>query len=118
MLLSAVKRKSWQGCAQVESVHDGDTFTVFVDLGFGIFLRTKVRVQGVNSPETDTAAGRLAAAFLAELLPINSVVSLDSRRLDLHGRAEAVVALPDGRDLASVLLAAGQAQPANDRGNL
>ncbi len=118
MLLSAVKRKSWQGCAQVESVHDADTFTVHVDLGFGIFLRTKVRVKGINSPEMDTPQGRLAAAFLAELLPINSIVSLDSRRLDLHGRAEAVVALPDGRDLASVLLAAGQAQPANDRGNL
>ena len=32
-------------------VYDGDTITVSLDLGFGISMRTKVRLAGINAPE-------------------------------------------------------------------
>lgn len=38
--------------AVVDSVYDGDTVTVDVDLGFGIWLRgQKIRLFGVDAPE-------------------------------------------------------------------
>jgi endonuclease YncB( thermonuclease family) len=117
-MLKQARIKSWQGKAVVEEVHDGDTFKVWVDLGFAVYLRTNIRVQGVNAPELPTAEGCAAAAFLVTLLPINTVLTIQSRRIDLHGRAEAIVTLDDGRDLAQILLDAKMAQPANDRGNL
>jgi endonuclease YncB( thermonuclease family) len=110
--------KTWQGKAEVLEVHDGDTFKVFVDLGFNTYLRANVRIADINAPELPTAPGFAAAAFLKTLLPAGSIVTLDSKRLDLHGRAEAVVTLADGRDLARLLLDAHQAVPADDRGNL
>jgi endonuclease YncB( thermonuclease family) len=112
------KKKSWQGKAEVLMVIDGDTFKVFVDLGFQIFTRLNVRVHGINCPELSEKWGISARDFTAMLLKPGEIVTLDSKRLDLHGRAEAIVTLPDGRDLSKVLLEAGHAVPANDRGNL
>jgi endonuclease YncB( thermonuclease family) len=115
--MNAPKRKSWQGAAVVQEIHDGDTFRAQIDLGFRISFHAPVRIFGINAPEMNTAQGIQARTFLLTQLQPGDVVTLDSKRLDLHGRAEAVVTLPDGRDLATVMLNAGQAQPANDRGN-
>jgi endonuclease YncB( thermonuclease family) len=115
---ATAKRKTWQGRAEILEVHDGDTFRVFVDLGFQIYARLSVRVQGVNCPELPTPAGFAAKNFTTQLLPPGAVVTLDSKRLDLHGRAEAVVYLDDGRDVRTELIRTGHAQPATDRGNI
>lgn len=41
--------------AVVLDVYDGDTFTVDIDLGFGVWLRNqKIRLYGVNTPEIRT----------------------------------------------------------------
>ena len=38
--------------ALVKSVYDGDTITVDIDLGFGVFLRDqKIRLLGIDTPE-------------------------------------------------------------------
>lgn len=38
--------------AHVVKVYDGDTVTVDIDLGFGIFLhKQKIRLEGLNTPE-------------------------------------------------------------------
>jgi endonuclease YncB( thermonuclease family) len=110
------KLKSWQGRAEVTSIHDGDTFNVMVDLGFGVLKRCPVRVEGINAPELPSAAGLNATAYLQTLIRPGDVVTLDSRRLDLHGRAQAVVLLADGRDIATEMIAAGHAQPADKAG--
>lgn len=47
---------------------DGDTFLATVDLGFGASIEIKVRIHGVNAPEKNTPEGKLASAYLAELL--------------------------------------------------
>jgi endonuclease YncB( thermonuclease family) len=38
-------------------VHDGDTFTADVDLGFGAHIWIKVRLHGVNTPELSKPDG-------------------------------------------------------------
>ncbi len=112
------KKRSWQGAAVVVEVIDGDTIKCQVDLGFKISLLTNVRIHGCNSPELPTPLGVLALNFTRSIVKINDVITLDSKRLDLHGRAEAVVTLSDGSDLATRLIGSGHAAPADDRGNL
>ena len=41
----------YQYTAQVLRTVDGDTYEVFVDMGMGIFYKTKVRLAGVDTPE-------------------------------------------------------------------
>jgi endonuclease YncB( thermonuclease family) len=112
------KKKSWQGHALVVEVLDGDTIKCQIDLGFKISLLTNVRVHGCNSPELPTPLGVLALNFTRGLITPGDILTLDSKRLDLYGRAEAVVTLPDGSDLGTRLLGSGHAVPADDRGNL
>jgi endonuclease YncB( thermonuclease family) len=112
------KKRSWQGAAVVVEIIDGDTIKCDIDLGFKVSMRANVRVLGCNSEELPTPAGVLALNFTRSLVQVGDVLTLDSKRLDLYGRAEAVVTLTDGSDLATRLMAAGHAQPANDRGNI
>ena len=37
---------------EVNRVIDGDTIDVTIDLGFDIFHQTRVRLYGINTPET------------------------------------------------------------------
>ena len=39
---------------EVDRVVDGDTIDVTVDLGFDILYKTRVRLYGINTPETRT----------------------------------------------------------------
>ena len=42
----------YEYAARVVSVYDGDTVTVDVDLGFGVWLqKQKIRLFGINAPE-------------------------------------------------------------------
>lgn len=98
---------TWTVPATVNTVHDGDTFTAQCDLGWHIYLTTPVRVAGVDAPELPTPAGNAARDFVTQLLPPGANVLLMSRSLDKYGRALATVTLPDGRDLTTVIIAAG-----------
>ena len=45
--------------AKITKVHDGDTLTVDIDLGFGVMLTSQqVRLKGINAPELVTPAGK------------------------------------------------------------
>ena len=46
--------KPYYYIAEVISVYDGDTCTCVVDLGFKTFLRVKVRLLGIDTPEIRT----------------------------------------------------------------
>lgn len=132
MIKGKAKKRSFQGRAQVLSVHDGDTFTAYIDLGLNIYTRCNVRVRGVNTPELPSMAGNLATDFLKKILVEGTVVYLVIHRLDLHGRAESDVYLSNqtqtddqneriedfDRILADEIIAAGQGVPADARGNL
>lgn len=39
---------------EIRKVVDGDTADVVIDLGFGIYVAHRVRLKGVNAPETRT----------------------------------------------------------------
>ena len=59
---------------ELDRVVDGDTIDATIDLGFGVHIKRRVRLSGINAPETRTrdpeekAAGLKAKDRLIELL--------------------------------------------------
>lgn len=101
----------WEVPALVVSVHDGDTFTASLDLGWRVAFLSVVRIRGINAPELPTRAGKKAAAALSELLPVGTQIKIACKRLDLHGRSEAgVLRLADQLDIGAEMLRLGQAE--------
>lgn len=49
------KLNPWIYNAEVKKVVDGDTFDIVIDLGFDILKRGRVRLYGVNTPESRTS---------------------------------------------------------------
>ncbi len=105
--------------ATLVTVHDGDTITVNVDLGFRIWRHTvHARIAGISALELSMPGGHEAAAHLADLLPAGSPVVVRSIKVG-HDPADVMsfdryvlaVILPDGRDLAGLLVADGWAAP-------
>tara|TARA_A100000172_G_scaffold47064_3_gene29240 strand:- start:29 stop:469 length:441 start_codon:yes stop_codon:yes gene_type:complete len=65
---------------EVLRVVDGDTVDILIDLGFGLTKKERVRVAGIDTPESRTRnlyekyLGKEAAAFLEEELLFESIV--------------------------------------------
>lgn len=94
----------------VDRVLDGDTVYCKLDLGFDLTVYARCRVFGINAPELRTAEGNAARDFATSLLPVGTNVGVLSHGWDKYGgRIDATVTLPDGRDLATIMLEAGQA---------
>lgn len=64
--------------AQVRSVYDGDTCTVDIDLGLGVWLRgEKLRLYGINAPELigeERPQGIKARDFLRSLIDDREII--------------------------------------------
>jgi len=107
--------------ARVVSIHDGDTITFDIDLGFGLILngqgfngepRVSCRVYGINAPELSTQAGKASLSFAETLLKPGEVCQVTSHGWDKYGgRFDGTITLPDGRDYATVMLSGGFAVP-------
>src|SRR3954469_15181989 len=92
----------------VVNVHDADTLTVDIDMGQGIWsLGKAVRLLGCAARELRDPGGPEAAAYVAELCPVGSLLRVDSHQWDKFGRLLGVVYLVDGRVLQSHLIAEG-----------
>lgn len=106
----------------VKSVHDGDTFTMeYLDLGWGVRIypidegepgHCSIRITlpdggWYDAPETkDKARSKLATSYLKAIIPQGTIVSLVSYGFTM-GRTLASVTLPDGQDIATLMIQAG-----------
>ena len=95
--------------ATVEDVYDADTVRLNVDLGFDhTQRRVSLRLHGCNARELSEPGGMEARNFLRNLLPAGTAVLIRSVKDDKYGgRYNALLSLPDGRDVVSLLLKAG-----------
>jgi len=79
------------GCT-VTRVVDGDTVDVILDLGFSIFHKCRVRLYGIDTPESRTrdkdekARGKLAAKYLGDAIHNGTKVVLRSKLKDSKGK--------------------------------
>ena len=98
--------------AIVTNVHDGDTMTLAIDLGFGIITRANCRIFGINAPELSTPEGKQARDYALTLVKPDDQVVVVSKGWDKYGgRFDGVVTLLDGRDFAKLMLDSGHAVP-------
>jgi micrococcal nuclease len=84
-----VAEKRFHYRALIRSVHDGDTCTLDIDLGFNLWLRNQsCRLLGINAPELPGVEGVAARAWLRERLPLDGYVYVvtDLDRDEKYGR--------------------------------
>jgi len=79
------------GC-KVERVVDGDTVDVVLDLGFDIFHKCRVRLYGIDTPESRTrdldekARGKMAGSFLKESIDAGNKIVIQTKLKDSRGK--------------------------------
>ena len=77
---------------KVERVVDGDTIDVVLDLGFDILHKCRVRLYGIDTPESRTrnldekARGKMASAFLSEAINTGKQVVIQTKLKDSKGK--------------------------------
>ena len=76
----------------VERVVDGDTIDVTLYLCFDILHKCRVRLYGIDTPESRTrnldekARGKMAGAFLAEAIEEGEQVVIQTKLKDSKGK--------------------------------
>ena len=77
---------------KVERVVDGDTIDVVLDLGFDILYKSRVRLYGIDTPESRTrdldekARGKLAKNFLKDAIDQGEKVVIQTKLKDSRGK--------------------------------
>lgn len=79
--------------AEIRRVVDGDTVDVLLDLGFSNFRKERVRLLGIDTPETRTRDARekkfglMAKAALEDILRVGESFTYHSQEIDKYGRS-------------------------------
>lgn len=86
--LNITDKPSYTYSATIDRVVDGDTLLVLIEVGFGIIVRDKLRLRGVNTPELGTPEGDKAKRFVEKILPAgtNIIVKTHKSATDMYGR--------------------------------
>jgi hypothetical protein len=92
---AVVQRKSdYTFRAYIEKTIDGDTLWANVDLGFNMFTRQKLRLNGIDSPELGTSAGARAKTFVQKALRGVETVTIVTSKSDKYDRYLADIFIP------------------------
>tara|TARA_R110000824_G_scaffold381968_1_gene575013 strand:+ start:482 stop:904 length:423 start_codon:yes stop_codon:yes gene_type:complete len=76
----------------VDRVVDGDTIDVVLDLGFDIMFKSRVRLYGIDTPESRTrnkdekVRGKMAGAFLKDAVDNGTKVVIETKLKDSRGK--------------------------------
>jgi len=82
----------YEYACKVERVVDGDTVDVVLDLGFDILYKCRVRLYGIDTPESRTrnkdekARGKMATAFLEDAINNGKQVVIQTKLKDSRGK--------------------------------
>ena len=77
---------------KVERVVDGDTVDVVLNLGFDIMYKSRVRLYGIDTPESRTrnldekARGKMAGAFLKNKIDAGEKIVIQTKLKDSRGK--------------------------------
>lgn len=102
--------------AKLERVIDGDTVDALIDLGFDVWVKRRIRLNGIDAPETRTrdleekARGLLTKERLTELLEAsNGLFVLRSHGVGKYGRCLGTIFI-DNKDINKLLIEEGLAE--------
>ena len=82
----------YEYACEVERVVDGDTVDVVLNLGFDIMYKSRVRLYGIDTPESRTrnldekARGKMAGAFLKNAIDTGEKVVIQTKLKDSRGK--------------------------------
>ena len=82
----------YQYKVKLDRVIDGDTIDCYIDLGFDVSTKKRIRFLGINTPESRTRdlekkkKGLAAKARLKQILESAEDIHLDSHGLGKYGR--------------------------------
>ena len=82
----------YEYACEVKRVVDGDTIDVVLDLGFDILHKSRVRLYGIDTPESRTrnldekARGKMAGAFLKDAIEKGEKVVIQTKLKDSRGK--------------------------------
>jgi micrococcal nuclease len=79
---------------KIDKVVDGDTVDVFIDLGFSVWHKERIRLAGIDTAEKNTPLGKALKKFLVENLE-GKMVKLQVSKPDKYGRYLGVAFLKD-----------------------
>jgi len=71
--------------AKVIRVVDGDTVDALVDLGFSTFKKVRIRMMGINAPESRTRDMEEKAKGLAAKIRLEELLEEENFILESHG---------------------------------
>jgi endonuclease YncB( thermonuclease family) len=72
--------------AYIERVVDGDTLIAEIEIGFGVVVRERLRLRGIDAPEIGSAEGDRSKRFLEDLLRPGTRIVVRSYSTDIYGR--------------------------------
>ena len=91
---------------KLDRVVDGDTIDAYIDLGFDVSVKKRIRFMGINTPESRTrdleekARGLAAKDRLKNLLEGTKTIQLKSHGVGKYGRClgELNIDIVDGKE--------------------
>ncbi len=101
--------------AKVLRIVDGDTISLEIDMGMKIYFKSNCRLSGINAPELNSKDHLIAekavqaTIYLKGLLPISSIVDLQSISLDKYGRSIGQITTKEGVVVNDEMVKSGNA---------
>ena len=110
----------YQYKAKILRVVDADTVDAAVDVGFGITMTQRFRLNDYDAPETwkprnekEKQHGKEATERAIELLIDKDVLIKSTKVAGIYGRFGATIWLEDGRNYAEVMISEGFSKKKN-----
>jgi micrococcal nuclease len=79
---------------KIDKVVDGDTVDVFIDLGFSVWHKERIRLAGIDTAEKNTPLGKALKQFLVANIE-GKIIRLQVSKSDKYGRYLGVAFLKD-----------------------
>jgi len=101
--------------AKIIDIYDLDSCTGFIDVGFDIHYKEKMRLNGIDGPELRTKnikekeLGYKARDYVRDLI-LGETVEIKTTKEDKYGRYLVDIYLPDGTHLNKHLIDIGYAK--------
>jgi micrococcal nuclease len=95
---------------KIDKVVDGDTCDVFIDLGFSVWHKERIRLAGIDTAEKNTPLGKALKEFLIKNLE-GKLVKLEVSKPDKYGRYLGKVYLNSEESINDQLIRNGLAKP-------
>jgi micrococcal nuclease len=94
---------------KIDKVVDGDTVDVFIDLGFSVWHKERIRLAGIDTAEKNTALGKALKAYMISLLE-GKKVKLEVSKPDKYGRYLGIIYLDSEESINDQMIRLGLAK--------